>query len=80
MHLQEFNAMSLKERAAIVWNRGTFLVSRTDGNYGLALYHMGRFFCEMRYDPAFNEIVLVQGFTSQRLPEPYLELIELPQL
>ncbi|RDV11928.1 hypothetical protein DXT99_23170 [Pontibacter diazotrophicus] len=79
MHLQEFNTLPLSERAASVWKRGTFLSTRTEGNYGLALYHMGRFFCEMWYDPAFNEIVLVQGFTSQWLPEPYLDTIELPQ-
>ncbi|WP_162055645.1 hypothetical protein [Pontibacter pamirensis] len=80
MCLLEFNAMPLKERVATVWRRGTFLDTRTAGNYGLALYHIGSFFCEMWYDPACNEIMFVQGFTSQALPEQYLATFELPHL
>ncbi|WP_162055990.1 hypothetical protein [Pontibacter pamirensis] len=80
MDMQEFNALPLNERTASVWKLGTFLSSRTKGNYSLALYHIGSFFSEMWYDPVENKIMLVQAFTSRTLPEPYLELIELPRL
>ena len=72
--------MSHNEKAASVGKWGTFLDTRKEGSHILTLYHIDNFFCEMRYDPVANKIVLVQGFTSQTLPEPYLDTIELPQL
>ena len=78
MILHEFNAMSLDEKASCIWQQGTFLSSRTEGDYSLMLYHMGRFFCEIGYYPGANKIVLVQAFTSHTLPESYLNTLELP--
>lgn len=80
MDLQEFNFMPLDERAAIALKLGTFLGVRISEEYSLVLYHLGKFFCEVWYCAENNDIVLVHGFKSKTLLEPYLELIELPLL
>ncbi|MCC9139042.1 hypothetical protein ACFSKU_02225 [Pontibacter silvestris] len=77
--LQEFLFLSLDDRATAVWEQGTFLGVRLEGEYTLALYHMGHFFCEVWYNSLSDEIALIQGFTSATQLEPYLKQIELPQ-
>ncbi|QCR24640.1 hypothetical protein [Pontibacter sp. SGAir0037] len=80
MDLQTFLSGSLNERAEAVWERRTFMAIRIDFRYSAVLYHMGGFFAEVWFAPEANEIVLVHGFGSGKLLEPYLELIRLPQL
>ena len=80
MELQIFLLMSLEEKASAVWEQGTFLSVRIEGEHTLVLYHLKSFFAEVWYQPESDEVVLILGFTGIKPLEPYLELIELSWL
>lgn len=72
--------MPLEYKIAVVCRKGTLLGTGTEGEHVLVLYHMNDFFIQVRYSPEQDKLVQVQGFTSKRLLEPYLNSIELPRL
>ena len=80
MELSEFNKESRTEKAALVWEKGQFLAIRVTARHNVVLYHMGRFFAEVWYDPDQVNISFIRGFTSANCLESYLNLIELPEL
>jgi len=78
MDLYEFNQLPIKHKANFTWNNCSFLTSRSD-DYGrkINLYHSGKFFVEVYYNPKENAIVKFRAFKSTRCLEPYLDLIEI---
>ncbi|WP_026461561.1 hypothetical protein [Adhaeribacter aquaticus] len=80
MELSEFNRNSVPKRAEIVWDSGSMLCVRCTDDASVLLYNMGKFFAEVWYNPAMNNIIYVKGFKSINCLEPYLELISLDDL
>lgn len=78
MTLYQFNALSNQDQQAAIWEQSNFVVSRRDGLDYLNLYAIDRFFVEIRYNPAWNEITHCRSFCSMDALEPYLSLVTLP--
>lgn len=76
MNLYQFNGLPIDGRAQAVWSAGTFLAVKSDGLVSTVLYHMSEFFAEVWYEVESNKVVLVRGFKSNRLLEPYAEMID----
>lgn len=76
MNLYQFNGLPIDGRAQAVWSAGTFLAVRSNGLVSTVLYHMGEFFAEFWYEVESNKVVLVRGGKSNRLREPYAEMID----
>lgn len=80
MELYDFNRKSLSQRAAAVWEYGTFLAIRPSGNCQLILYHMGPFFAEVWYQVEENKLEMVLGFKTKARLDPYLDQVDLSEL
>ncbi|SIR32410.1 hypothetical protein SAMN05421545_3130 [Pontibacter lucknowensis] len=80
MNLYEFNLKPLPERISAVWEHGSFLAIRSEASYSIVLYHMGKFFAEVWYNPYNNQIERTRSFKSKNCLEPYLNLIDLSEL
>ncbi|PSR54071.1 hypothetical protein AHMF7605_11340 [Adhaeribacter arboris] len=80
MELGDFNRATNPQRAALVWQRGTFLADRVSGGCTLCLYHMGPFFAEIWYRVVDNEIQGVRGFKSVTCLEPYWNLVDISDI
>ena len=66
------NIKDLKGEAQYTWEHGTYLAAR----HTINLYHVGKFFVEVRYNPVTNCIDEVKSFKTRSCLEPYLEKIE----
>jgi hypothetical protein len=75
-----FSHYSKEKRAELVWKNGQFLALRQEGDRRIALYHLKEFFAEVWYSQEGNEIVLVRGFNSRGMLEPYLEGVGIKEL
>ena len=53
------------QQLATVWTAGSFLATRWEEEDAVNLYHVGRFFVEVYYDPAANAVLLTRAFTSR---------------
>lgn len=80
MTLSRFNQKSQAQRAALVWEQGKFITVRLRGSCNICLYCMGKFFAEIWYRVADNEVHAVRGFISKACLEPYLEMVDLSDL
>lgn len=80
LSLYEFNRNNHEQRIALVWKHGNFLEVRQSRSYHIGLYSMGKFFAEIWYRPADNEIELVRGFNSKAMLEPYLDQVDLTDI
>ena len=78
--LYDFNKHKLDGRAQMAWDHGTYIALRCEEPHSVALYHMGEFFAEVWYSPTDNKIIMVRGFKSRRLLEPYAEMVDLREI
>ncbi|QMU30152.1 hypothetical protein HUW48_19900 [Adhaeribacter radiodurans] len=79
MQLYDFIKCNSDQRKAMVWEHGQFVADRISGDYTVCLYHMGKFFAEIWYHVADNEIQTVRGFKSLAQLEPYLNLVDISE-
>ncbi|MDQ3290555.1 MAG: hypothetical protein M3Q05_04625 [Bacteroidota bacterium] len=80
MDLYEFFCNDPEQRAELVCTQGKLIAIRNSGAYRICLYTIGKFFAEVWYRMADNEVDLVRGFKSIDLLEPYLDLVDLSNL
>jgi hypothetical protein len=80
MDFYEFNYLTGSDRAELVWQHGSLLAIREHMGCSVILYKLPEFFTEVWYSPEDNQIVLVHGFKSSELLEPYIESINLEEL
>ncbi|SMB81396.1 hypothetical protein SAMN00120144_4277 [Hymenobacter roseosalivarius DSM 11622] len=78
-HLQ-FRALSPDEQTAYVFIYGTYLAQRYELEYGINLYHLDTFFCEVWVCQVQSEVVRLRSFTSRQPLLPYAALVRLPAL
>ncbi|WP_223550498.1 hypothetical protein [Aestuariivivens sp. NBU2969] len=62
MTLYEFNILSLEEKQATVWDRGTFLDNYITKDIRINCYAIDKFFVELVYDAGHNTITEVRSF------------------
>jgi hypothetical protein len=76
-----FRLLTLPEQLAIVWQEGSFLVTRWEEENAVNLYHMeGGFFAEVYYDQHQDVLLRTRTFTSRNCLEDYTPYIRLEDL
>ena len=54
--LYEFNALNEDEKGAALWELGTFIMHRFEGEIGYSLYQLNNFYVEVEYNGDQNKI------------------------
>jgi len=71
MTLYEFNSLTLEEKQAAVWEKGTFLDNHITEHEKCNCYAIDKFFVEVAYNPEFNTITELRSFKSGKLLDKY---------
>ena len=61
----------------MVWQQGTFLMTRFFNGLAINLYYVDNFYVEVWYNREENYIQQITSFKSLECLEPYLSLIDL---
>ncbi|QNF32030.1 hypothetical protein HUW51_04545 [Adhaeribacter swui] len=80
MELSDFNQNNLQQKTNLIWNQGNFLAVRYSSNCNVCLYSMGKFFVEIWYRLADNEINSIRSFKNSDDLDPYLKMIDLSEI
>ncbi|QNF34221.1 hypothetical protein HUW51_16385 [Adhaeribacter swui] len=80
MTLPEFQQNLKEDQAHLIWQRGNFLLMRNYVKHRILLYDMGSFYAEIWYHLQSNKIVIIRSFNNICFLEPYLALIDYPDL
>lgn len=75
--LYEFNIMNDDSKAALPWDKGTFIMTSIENPYSINLYSLYDFFAEIWYNDDANLIDKIRTFKSTNALEPYLSKIKL---
>lgn len=80
MTLYQFNQLPYNAQLAAALNEGTFLATRWQAeNEAVNLYELpGRFFVEVTYDTAANELLDLRSFRHPSQLEDYAVYVQLP--
>ena len=71
MTLYEFNVLTLEEKQATVWKKGTFLDNYITEDISINCYAIDRFFVEVIYNVEHNVITEVMSFKYGRSLDKY---------
>jgi len=71
MTLYEFNVLTLEEKQATVWEKGTFLDNYITDDIRINCYAIDKFFVEVVYDGEQNVITEVRSFKSGHSLDKY---------
>ena len=71
MTLYEFNILTLEQKQATVWDKGTFLENYITENIRINCYAIDKFFVEVVYDSEHNVITEVRSFKSGHSLDKY---------
>lgn len=87
MTLYDFKQLNDNKKAAFILRSCQFLIRRkVDSHHSASLYHHCQrrsstdFFIEVQYNTASNCIDGIRSFRTNRLLEPYLEMVKLEGL
>ncbi len=64
MNLADFKQKNLQQKTNLIWEQGDFLAVRYSSNCNVCLYAMGKFYAEIWYRLADNEIHAIKGFAN----------------
>ncbi len=76
----QFRVLSTEDQTAYVCAYGTYLAQRYELGYGINLYHLHSFFCEVWVCQTESEVVRLRSFTSLQPLLSYVALVRLPTL
>ena len=71
MTLYEFNSLTLEEKQATVWDKGTFLDNYVTEDIRINCYAIDKFFVEVVYDLEQNVIAEIRSFKSGHSLDKY---------
>ena len=71
MTLYEFNILTLEEKQATVWDKGTFLDNYVTKEERCNCYAIDKFFVEVVYDAEHNTITEIRSFKTGHLLDKY---------
>lgn len=80
MTLSQFSCKPISDRTQLVMIHGRLLTVRLDPSNCIFLFYMYSFFVELWYQKTDCSVVMVHGFNSTDLLEPYLVNIDLSKL
>jgi hypothetical protein len=78
--IYEYTLMTTDQRAACLWEHGTFLDNRVEKGFKYILYSLNNFYVEVTYDSEENGILEYTPFKTTKKLEPYLDEINLPEI
>jgi len=76
MTLYEFNILSLKEKQAVVWEKGVFLENYVTKYIKINCYSIDKFFAEVVYDGKQNVITELKSFMYDHELDKYAPKID----
>ena len=79
MNIYEFIKLNDIEKGAAIWD-GDFLAVRVSNGNRYALYHLGDFFVEVKYNPEKNKLISIRPFKTRKLLEPYVDTVNISGL
>ena len=77
MTLYQFKLADEAEQIMALWDRGTYLTERIDGDYTFKLYQIDSFYVEEQWHTKFNVRRAFISFISQEKLKPYLNDIDI---
>ncbi|RSK46101.1 hypothetical protein [Hymenobacter perfusus] len=77
-HLQ-FRALPYEQQGSYIIEHGRYLAHRWHENYGVNLYWVGSFFCEIWLEQDCLEMEQFRSFTSFECLDAYLPFLHLPE-
>ena len=77
MTLYEYNLLDPDTKSQVLWDKGTFIMTRIENPYRINLYSLFDFFAEAWYNDDANSIDKIRTFKSINALEPYLSKIKL---
>ncbi|RDC66392.1 hypothetical protein [Adhaeribacter pallidiroseus] len=80
MNLADFKQKNLQQKTNLIWGQGDFLAIRYSHNCNVCLYSMGKFYAEIWYRLADNEIHAIKSFSCCSHLDSYLALIDLSEI
>ena len=75
--IYEFNLMSDDFKAALLWDKGTFIMTRIENPYRISLYSLSDFFAEIWYNDEKGTIDEIRAFKSITALEPYFKNLKI---
>ena len=74
----EFLLLPPDEQGGHIFGKGTYLASRREGAYGINLYYLNDFYCEMWLEERNPELDFFRTFPTARCLDAYLDQLVLP--
>lgn len=80
VNIQEFNGLTIDEKAWNLWHGATFLSVYEKAGYRINLFYLNDYYIELWYNISENKVDHIRAFTSLELLDPFLENIILEGL
>ena len=80
MTLYEFNGLEKNDQHSAVWEYGTHIGERLEGQQKLILYQMFSFYVELYFSINDNKLTRLRSFSSVKCLDPYLPYIDITNL
>ncbi len=77
MNPQEFDTLSINDKADLVWEQGEFIADRYYYNQILGLWAMKGFYVEMFYSQDENRITKIERVTDEKVLERYIDEMDI---
>jgi len=78
--INEFNELTLDEKAWHLWHGATFLHVYEKSVHRVNLFYLNEYYIELWYHMEGNKVDNIRAFTSQSLLDPFLENIQIGSL
>ena len=78
MTLYEFNALDEMEQAEAIWNEGSRIAERIDGEFKLILFQIDSFYVEVWHHIEHQVVKKYRSFSSTAQLKPYFDIIPIP--
>lgn len=75
--IYEFNLMDDNSKAALLWGKGTFIMTRIENQYRINLYSIFDFFAEIWFNDEKGTIDEIKAFKSITALEPYFKNLKI---
>ncbi len=77
MTLYEYNLLDPDTKSQVLWDKGTFIMTRIENPYRINLYSLSDFFAEIWYNDENGTIDEIRAFKSFTLLEPYFNNLKI---
>lgn len=78
--IESFEIASFEKKCEHVTTQTSYLASRSEEGKKIYLYHSGKFFIEVVYNPFVKRVILIHAFNDTNNLLPYTESVSLEDL